>query len=47
MQAGEGARLRALRLAALRESPEAFCATLARDEARPMRHWEDLASGGG
>ncbi len=47
MTAGEGQRLRALRLEALRDAPEAFTATLERDEARPMSHWDGLAGGPG
>jgi RimJ/RimL family protein N-acetyltransferase len=47
MRAGEGARLRELRLAALRDSPGAFTATAEGDAERPMRHWDDLARGPG
>jgi RimJ/RimL family protein N-acetyltransferase len=47
MQVGQGERLRALRLAALRDAPEAFGASLAEDETRPARDWEMLAGGPG
>jgi RimJ/RimL family protein N-acetyltransferase len=47
MEVGEGGRLRALRLAALRDAPEAFSASLAEDEARRARDWEMLAGGPG
>ena len=35
----EGPRLRALRLRALREAPDAFCATLEETAARPPESW--------
>jgi GNAT superfamily N-acetyltransferase len=38
--AGEGERLRAIRLRALRETPDAFGATLEEAEARPPEDWE-------
>jgi RimJ/RimL family protein N-acetyltransferase len=47
MRAGEGTRLRELRLAALADAPSAFLATHEGDAARPLRHWEDLARGPG
>jgi RimJ/RimL family protein N-acetyltransferase len=47
IEVGEGERLRALRLAALRADPGAFGATLAEDEARPARHWDMLGGGPG
>ena len=47
MRAGEGERLRELRLAALRDAPDAFTATYECDAARPMRHWDELAAGPG
>jgi RimJ/RimL family protein N-acetyltransferase len=47
MQAGEGRRLRALRREALTVAPEAFGATVERDDARPDRFFEDLARGPG
>jgi RimJ/RimL family protein N-acetyltransferase len=47
IEVGDGERLRALRLAALREDPGAFGATLAEDEARPARDWEMLGGGPG
>jgi RimJ/RimL family protein N-acetyltransferase len=47
MEVGEGARLRALRLAALRDSPGAFGATAEQDEARPPVHWDMLGGGPG
>jgi RimJ/RimL family protein N-acetyltransferase len=47
MRAGEGPKLRELRLAALRDAPGAFLATLEGDAARPMRDWQDLARGPG
>ncbi len=37
--AGDEAVLRALRLAALADSPDAFASTLAREEARPVAEW--------
>jgi RimJ/RimL family protein N-acetyltransferase len=47
MEVGEGQRLRELRLAALRDAPGAFGATLAEDEARPAPDWEMLGGGPG
>ena len=47
MEVGEGGRLRALRLAALRGAPGAFGATLEEDAARPARDWEMLGGGPG
>ena len=47
MRAGEGEKLRELRLAALRDSPGAFTATAEGDAARPMRHWDEMAQGPG
>ena len=44
---GEGRRLRALRLAALRDAPGSFTATLEEDLARPARDWEMLGGGPG
>lgn len=37
---GNGERLRAIRLRALRDAPEAFAATLEETEARPLESWE-------
>ena len=47
MEAGEGDRLREMRLAALADAPQAFEATLENDAARPARDWEQLAGGPG
>ena len=47
VEVGEGRRLRALRLAALRDAPGAFEATAAADEARPPQHWDMLGGGPG
>ena len=43
LRAGEGARLRELRLRALSDAPYAFATSLAAAEARPAEHWEDFA----
>ena len=39
----EGARLRELRLRALRDAPHAFATTFEQAQARPPQHWEDFA----
>jgi GNAT superfamily N-acetyltransferase len=39
--AGDGERLRAIRLRALRDAPDAFGATLEEAEARPPEDWDD------
>lgn len=41
---GEGARLRAIRLASLRADPAAFGATPEREEARPAAFWHERAA---
>jgi GNAT superfamily N-acetyltransferase len=41
--AGEGARLRELRLRALRDAPLAFASSLEIEVARPESYWTDLA----
>ena len=46
MRAGEGARLRGVRLQALRDAPWAFGATYEGDAARPPAAWEGLAAAG-
>jgi ribosomal protein S18 acetylase RimI-like enzyme len=43
LRAGEGDRLRELRLRALRADPYAFYATLASEEFAPPEHWERQA----
>ncbi len=43
LRAGEAARLRELRLRALRDAPYAFATSFAAAEARPAEHWEDFA----
>ena len=47
MEVGEGARLRELRLAALRSDPGAFGSSFEREEAYEPLHWEMLAGGPG
>ena len=47
MEVGEGARLRSLRLAALRDAPGAFGATAEEDEVRPAAGWDMLGGGPG
>ena len=47
IEVGEGERLRAIRLAALRDAPGAFGATEAGDAARPPRDWDMLGGGPG
>ena len=44
LRAGEGVRLRELRLRALSDAPYAFATSLAAAEARPAEHWEDFAA---
>lgn len=46
IRADEGPRLRALRLAALADSPLAFASTLAREGAFPDQVWHERAAGG-
>lgn len=46
VQAGEGARLRELRLRALHDAPEAFASSLEVEMARPEWYWSDLATAG-
>ncbi len=41
LRPGEGQRLRAIRLRALAEAPDAFATTLAASEGRPPEVWED------
>ena len=43
LRAGEGARLRELRLRALSDAPYAFATSLEAAEARPAEHWENFA----
>jgi ribosomal protein S18 acetylase RimI-like enzyme len=43
VRAGEGTRLRELRLRALRDAPEAFFRSLAAEEAVPAEEWEQWA----
>jgi RimJ/RimL family protein N-acetyltransferase len=47
IEVGEGERLRAIRLAALRDAPGAFGATADGDAARPLRDWDMLGGGPG
>jgi len=47
IEVGEGERLRALRLAALRDAPGAFGATAEGDAARPAEDWDMLGGGPG
>ena len=47
IEVGEGERLRALRLAALRDAPGAFAATAEGDAARPAEDWDMLGGGPG
>ena len=46
VRAGEGARLRELRLRALRDAPAAFASTAAREAAFPPQEWERRAAEG-
>lgn len=46
VRAGEGARLRELRLRALRDAPAAFASTAAREAAFPPEEWERRAAEG-
>jgi GNAT superfamily N-acetyltransferase len=46
IRAGEGLRLRALRLHALADAPTAFGSTFAREEAFPESVWHERAAGG-
>src|SRR5215210_6229100 len=45
IEVGEGRRLRALRLTALRESPDAFRSNAEDEEAFPAEEWERRADG--
>lgn len=45
IRAGEGLRLRALRLHALTEAPSAFSSTFAREQAFPDELWHERAAG--
>jgi GNAT superfamily N-acetyltransferase len=47
IEVGDGERLRALRLAALRDAPGSFGAAIEQDAARPARDWEMLGGGPG
>ena len=47
IEVGEGERLRALRVAALRDAPGAVAATAEADAARPAEHWDMLGGGPG
>ena len=42
IEAGEGARLRELRLRALRDAPDAFSSDPAEEEAEPLAAWEEV-----
>ncbi len=44
---GESQRLRELRLRALRDSPRAFAASLAAEEAQPASYWSELVAQSG
>jgi GNAT superfamily N-acetyltransferase len=44
IRASEAARLRAIRLQALSDSPEAFGSTLAQTQAWPSQYWHDRAA---
>jgi ribosomal protein S18 acetylase RimI-like enzyme len=46
VRAGEGSRLRELRMRALADAPEAFGATPDEEVSQPDEHWERLADGG-
>lgn len=39
LEPGEGALYRTIRLRALAEAPDAFCSSLAEEEARPLESW--------
>lgn len=41
---GDGERLRAIRLRALRDAPDAFGRTLAEEQPQPPEHWEGRVS---
>ena len=44
LREGEGARIRELRLRALREAPDAFSSSLEREARDPAEAWDDLAA---
>ena len=46
VRAGEGPRLRELRMRALADAPEAFGSTLEHESQQPEEHWSELAGGG-
>ncbi len=46
VRAGEGPRLRELRMRAMADVPTAFGSTLDHEEQLPEAHWSDLAAGG-
>jgi GNAT superfamily N-acetyltransferase len=47
VRAGEGPRLRELRMHAVADAPGAFGSTLEHEEQLPTEHWSALAAGGG
>ncbi len=46
VRAGEGPRLRELRLRAMADAPGAFGSTLQHEAEQPDEHWSELAEGG-
>jgi len=46
VRAGEGPRLRELRMRAMADTPGAFGSTLAHESEQPDEHWSALAEGG-
>jgi GNAT superfamily N-acetyltransferase len=46
VRAGEGPRLRELRMRAMADAAEAFGSTLAHESEQPAEHWSEMADGG-